>query len=78
MTSSTEAGKSTAYSSSTSSREQDEDEEAPEGSYDPEDEEVIVPWGASLAVENEEEEEGRYSDDEQIPCPSLVMLLRSS
>lgn len=58
---------------SSSSDEQADGEEAPEGSYQSEDDRVIVPWGASLAAENEEEEEGRYSDDEQIPRELAVV-----
>lgn len=77
MTSGTDTpntGESPSNLSGPSSGEQDDVEEAPEGSYGSEDEHVIVPWGASLAAADEEEEEGRYSDDEQTPRALPDML----
>ncbi|OCF57032.1 hypothetical protein L486_05889 [Kwoniella mangroviensis CBS 10435] len=45
-------------------------EEAPEGDYDDEENEVIVPWGRTVKVEKgngaEIEEEGVYSEDEEL------------
>ncbi|WVR06532.1 hypothetical protein IAU60_003563 [Kwoniella sp. DSM 27419] len=45
-----------------------DDEEAPEGDYDEENTDVVVPWGE--AVNEEEANEGVYSDDENLFKPS--------
>ncbi|WWC88458.1 uncharacterized protein L201_003369 [Kwoniella dendrophila CBS 6074] len=59
--------------SATSENTEDEEEldEAPEGNYDEEDNEVVVPWGRRIEAANtvdvpEIEEEGTYSDDEEL------------